>query len=180
MEKGPWLFGSDKTWWEDNCVERDIVFSHKLIQFDVFILPPFFISFLEMVSSDRNVTDRSVKPNIKHFFLKFLQRNANSPLQVSSNALWLQTHFSPSFCDCDWVFRPFSLRAGTIDPLFKLFLSCGEIDEEMSCWFKNWSFSANETRVIFHFGWIVDQFLAVVTLVTPCVFKPAVRTYSEY
>lgn len=86
MKFSPWLLSTNKSGWEDDSVESDVVFAHELVKFDLcFILPPFF-PLRGVASSDRDVTDWRVEPNIEHFVLVVFVRHGGSPLEVTSNA----------------------------------------------------------------------------------------------
>eukprot|EP00178_Gracilaria_changii_P017719 TRINITY_DN5050_c0_g1_i1.p1 TRINITY_DN5050_c0_g1~~TRINITY_DN5050_c0_g1_i1.p1 ORF type:complete len:125 (-),score=7.17 TRINITY_DN5050_c0_g1_i1:284-658(-) len=118
MEKSPSLFGRDQRRGENDGMERHVIFTHELIEFDIFTLPPFFVLFLEMIGGYGNVADGSIKPNVKYFIFELLDWNRNSPFQVSCYALRLQTHVNPSVGYADRVRCPD--LTGFIYPGFEL------------------------------------------------------------
>jgi hypothetical protein len=91
MEESPALSGSNKTGWENDSVERNIIFTHELIQFYILVDPPFFVFLLKEIGSDRYVSDWGIEPYIKYLIFKFFNWHSNSPFQVSRNALWFKS-----------------------------------------------------------------------------------------
>ena len=79
MKESPILLSSNQTWWKDYGMKRNIVFSHKLVKINSIRLPPFSIIFPKQISSDRYVTNRSIKPYIEYFFLVSFHWNTHSP-----------------------------------------------------------------------------------------------------
>lgn len=56
-------------------MEGYIVFSHELEELNITALPPFNIVFLNVIGCDRDVPNRSIKPNIKNLFGEIFKRN---------------------------------------------------------------------------------------------------------
>lgn len=48
-------------------MEGNIVFAHELNKLNLFRVAPPLAPFRSVVSSDGNITNRSIKPNIEHF-----------------------------------------------------------------------------------------------------------------
>lgn len=76
-------------------MKRDIVFAHKLIQFYIFILPPFFVLFLQELSCDGDVSNWSIEPDIKDLIFKLFNRDRNPPFQISGDTFIPETHVDP-------------------------------------------------------------------------------------
>lgn len=93
MKHSPIFLRSNQRRRKNNRMEGNIVLTHELIELHEFALPPIFIGFLEIVGCDWNVSDWSVEPNVKHLAFKLFKRNRNTPFQISSDALWFETHF---------------------------------------------------------------------------------------
>lgn len=72
VKKSPILFWGDKAWRKDDSVEGYIIFPHELVVFDWGVNPPFLVVFVQQISCDWDVTNGSIEPNIKDFFLKVL------------------------------------------------------------------------------------------------------------
>jgi len=84
-------------------VERNIIFTHELNQLDIFrVLPP-FLPLVGVVSSDGNVSNWSIVPNVEDLVFISLKRNRNTPLQISSNTSGLQSLLEPALGDGDGV-----------------------------------------------------------------------------
>lgn len=173
VKQSPTHFWSNQAWWENDCMEWNVVFAHKLIQTNVVRFPPLFILLTQKICCNWNVSNWSIKPNVKYLLFKLLKRNSYTPLQVSSNAFWFKTHVGPCFSCGNWIFRPFSFLTWLIDPFFQIFLNFRQINEEMNCLFKDWSAFTNVTVIIFHFSGIVEEFLTFITLISSCVLITA-------
>lgn len=96
MQESPGLFGGNERSGEDDGVEGDVVFAHKLIELDFLALPPGSIVFAQVAGCDGDVADGGIEPNIENFALELFQRDRDSPLQVSGNALGFKPHSKPT------------------------------------------------------------------------------------
>jgi len=86
MEFSPWLLGSDHSGWENNSVEGNVVLTHKLDKFNIFLVLPPLLPIISVASSDRDVANWCIKPHIEHFFGVFFKGHGSSPFKVSSDA----------------------------------------------------------------------------------------------
>lgn len=87
-------------------MERDIVFAHELVEFDLRgVLPPLF-PVGNVFGSDADVADGSIEPDIEHFISEPIQRHRSPPLQVTSDASTPQTLFDPSVGDGFGIVAP--------------------------------------------------------------------------
>jgi len=72
-------------------VEGDVILAHKLIELNVFrILPPLLPVFLNVICSDREVTDGCIEPDIEYFLLVVVKRDWGAPLEISGDTASLQ------------------------------------------------------------------------------------------
>ena len=68
MDHGPWALSSDEGCGEEECVERDVIFSHELNQFDIIrLVPPVMVVFSKKLFGNTDITDRRVKPHVEYF-----------------------------------------------------------------------------------------------------------------
>jgi hypothetical protein len=95
MKQGPILSGTLQTTGENDSVEWHIVLAHELIQlYIVRVLPP-FLPVWGIIGSNGWVANRGIIPNIKHFALETWGRNWSTPLQIASDATWLESFLKP-------------------------------------------------------------------------------------
>ena len=69
--------------WENDAVEDNVVLPNEVNKVCFFILPkifPVFAVFLCPFLRERNITDRRIKPNIKHLALCVWKWNRNAPV----------------------------------------------------------------------------------------------------
>ena len=170
MKKSPTLPRRDETRGEDDSMEGNVVLSHELVElYFVVVPPPLRVVLLQEVGGDRNIANRRIEPNIEHLLFELLERQRDSPFQVSSYTLWLKPHVGPGLSDCDGVICPVSFFGGNINPFFKFRLYLRQVDEEMHSGLDFWSFLAEEAEVVDHFGGRVEGFLAFVALITTSI-----------
>ena len=80
-------------------MERNVVFSHELIESHLFrVLPPFG-PVLSVIGSDGNVTNRGIEPDIEHFIFILFQWDWNTPLEISGDTSVLETLLDPTVGD---------------------------------------------------------------------------------
>ena len=118
MKKSPVFLTGNQRWRKDDCMKRNIVLTHKLIQLYIFVFPPVNIVLLQKLCSDRYISNWCIEPHIKYLIFELLDRNRNSPFQISSDTFVLQTHVYPSICDICWIRTP--NFACTFDPSLQL------------------------------------------------------------
>lgn len=109
MQLGPWLARPDQGRWEDHSMESHVVFSHELIQLHILLVLPPLLPLVGVPSSDRDITDRSVKPDIEHFVGELIDGNFGSPLEITRNASAEQTFLEHRLREADRVCGPFAL-----------------------------------------------------------------------
>lgn len=84
-------------------MEGYVIFSHELEELHIVVDPPIFVVLLQQVSGDRDVAYRSIEPYVKYLLFELFNRHSHTPLQVTSDAFWLQAHVCPSLCYGDRV-----------------------------------------------------------------------------
>ena len=69
-------------------MKNDIVFTNKMNQLGIFIIPirfPVFIIIDSPLFCSADITDGCIKPYIQHFSFRIFQRHFYTPIQVSCN-----------------------------------------------------------------------------------------------
>lgn len=67
-------------------MESDIVFAHELVEFDLFLILPPFLPLRSIASSNGDVTNWRVEPNVEDLILVFFKGHCSSPLKVTRDA----------------------------------------------------------------------------------------------
>jgi hypothetical protein len=97
-----WVLGAQEGAREDHSVESDIILAHKLIKLYVLgVLPPLLPLILSVVSSNRQVSNRRIKPYIEHLLLILFEGNGSAPLEVASDAPSLEAFLEESAGELD-------------------------------------------------------------------------------
>jgi len=164
MKKSPTLLGCNQGGGEDHCVERNVIFTHELIEPDIFVLPPFFVIFLKKIGSNRDISNRSIEPDIKNFVLELLDGNRDTPFEIPGDALGPEAHVDPSICDMNGVWRPY-FRC-FVDPCLQLSNDFRKFYEQMGGFLDNRFIFANVTPVVDQFSRGVVELSALITLVS--------------
>ena len=68
-------------------MERYIILPHKLVKLNLFgVLPPLHIPFTKQIGCNRDITDRSVEPDIEDLMPVLLGWDSDAPFEVTSDA----------------------------------------------------------------------------------------------
>lgn len=106
MNHSPVILGTKLRAREDDRVERNIVFTHELIEFDIVrILPP-LLPLLGVASCNAGVSNRSIEPDIEHLVFKTRHRNRSTPFKITGNATRTQSFLQPRLGDMNTIGRP--------------------------------------------------------------------------
>lgn len=112
-------------------MEGNVILAHELVQLDILrVLPP-LLPILGISSCDRRVTDRSIKPDIKHLALPTRQGDRGTPLQVTGNTTQLESLLEPRLSDDFAVVGPGALGRSLLVPGFTLGLEFAQVEEEV-------------------------------------------------
>src|SRR3989338_3019508 len=111
-------------------MERDIVFSHELVDSRVLPVsfPVFYCSSIMRILCHGNVRYRGIHPHIKYQMLISFQRHFHAPFEVARYASRLETIAEPAEREIPRILMPVVLPQ---DPLFQLFLKQRKIKEQM-------------------------------------------------
>jgi len=132
VKHGVWIVSAKKGAWEDNWVEGDVILAHKLIELNVFrILPPLLPVFLNVICSDREVTDGCIEPDIEYFLLVVVKRDWGAPLEISGDTASLQALLQERGSKLDWVCSPLTLFGSLFIPFLMMRLDLGQVDENV-------------------------------------------------
>ena len=74
--------------WKNNAMKNDVVFSYKMNQLRIIIIPIWFPIFVVVdgpLLGGGNISNRCIKPNIEHFTMGIFQWHLNSPVEVAGN-----------------------------------------------------------------------------------------------
>lgn len=175
MQLSPRLACTNQGWWENNSVERNVVFAHKLEKFNVlFILPP-LLPFFSVKSCNWDITNWCIKPNIEHFITESFKRYRRAPLKVSRDTTTLEASFQHSVCEGNGVWWP--IFGCFIDPLFQLRLNLGQVNKNV-LWLTD--FRSGTAARAFWFDELcgVYEFATTIALVTFGIREMAHRAFS--
>jgi len=163
LQLGPWLTRTDECRREDDCVESDVIFSHKLVELNIlFVLPP-FLPLIIIICSDRNVADRRIEPHIEHLVGQFLERDWRAPLEVSCDHSFLESSVKEVLSERPRVLRPVWRNLG--HELFKLRLDLWQVDEDVLSLLDGWCGTASAALGVNKLK-CVEQLRASIALIT--------------
>jgi len=112
-------------------MEGNVILAHELVQLDILgVLPP-LLPILGISSRDRRVTDRSIKPHIKHLALPTRQGDRGTPLQVTGNTTQLESLLEPGLSDDFAVVGPGALGRSLLVPGLTVGLELAQVEEEV-------------------------------------------------
>ena len=80
---------------EHDAVEDDVVLTDEVHHLGILALP-IFLPIGRKILSSRDITNRSVEPNVEHLTLGTLNRNGDTPIQVAAHGTGLQTAVEPA------------------------------------------------------------------------------------
>lgn len=110
VHHSPVVLGTKLAAREDDRVERNIVFTHELIELDIIgVLPPLF-PLLGVACCNAGVSNRSIIPDIEHLVLETGHRNRSTPLEITSNATGTQAFLQPRLGNVNTVGRPLAYQ----------------------------------------------------------------------
>ena len=131
MQLGPRLARTNQSRREDHSMESDIVLAHELIQLDVVLVLPPLLPEVCVGRRDRNIADRSIEPDIEDLVGELVDGDFGAPLEIASDASAEQALLEHGSREADRVGGPLALDGGLCDPLLKLGLDLGQVDEDV-------------------------------------------------
>jgi len=76
---------------EDNTVERHIVLTNELVQLHFLRVAPPELPVIGVIGGNRRVANASLEPHVQHFVFEVIQRDGNTPLEITGDATVLQS-----------------------------------------------------------------------------------------
>jgi hypothetical protein len=114
-------------------MEGGIVLSHELIELNIFVvLPPFPVIIIlsaEIVSSNGNIANWCIEPNIEDFFFEPFLWDWASPHEVTSDAPCYESTVDEMIGKVLSVSAP--IRRSFVNPCLQILRDFWEIDEDM-------------------------------------------------
>ena len=162
-------------------MESSVVFAHELVQLDILrILPPLlpvFVLSSQVVGGDRDVADRSVKPDIEHLVLVI--RHLSAPLQIPGDTSTMETFIQQLSSELGGILRPVSFDTDLLDPLSEIGRDLGQVDEDVLGGLRLGLVVAKSASWVDQLNGI-DQFAAAIALITTGVIVATVRASASY
>mmetsp|Transcript_8283 Transcript_8283/g.24877 ORF Transcript_8283/g.24877 Transcript_8283/m.24877 type:complete len:375 (-) Transcript_8283:109-1233(-) len=155
---------------KNHGVKRNVIFAHKLHQLDIscLVTPP-FSPLIRVCSSNTNVADGRIEPDVEDLVCVALQGDGCAPFEIPGDAPLPQTLTKPGLRHCNRVLRPCPRDGCLLDVLFKAVLELWKVEEEMFCLPNLWFCLAGAALWRNELDG-VQQSTAVVALITTGVF----------
>ena len=131
VQHGPLISSTDLSTGEDHTVEGHVVLAQELPQLHILRVAPPLLPLVCVVGSDRGVADASLEPHVENLVLVSLQRDGNTPLQVSGDTTVLQALLQPGLGDNAGVPGPVTLLNSGVSPFLDLRLELVEQDVDV-------------------------------------------------
>ena len=77
-------------------MESDIVFAHELIELHILLILPPLSPLISVISSDRDVANRCIEPDIENLVRELIERDRCSPFEITCNAASMKTFIKQS------------------------------------------------------------------------------------